>query len=132
MRQHMTVRGAMNLMTCCAAFNPGSLVLIDKWTGFVPVTFKAGFVFKSRQLFPDGRSMNIMATGTFQNPFQQPVPFIELKLCQYIFMTTGTQLGFKSGHGMSFFMNTVAFGAIQGCFGMGTGKILASGVLVTR
>lgn len=117
-------------MTCCAAFNPGSLVFINEGAGFVPVTIKAGFVFKSRQLFPDSRSMNIMATGTFQNPFQQPVALIELELCQYIFMTTGTHFGFKSGHGVSFFMNAVAFGAIHGGFGMSTGKILASGVLV--
>ena len=119
-------------MACGAAFNPGSLVFIDKGTGFVPVTFKAGFVFKSRQLFPDGRTMNIMAAGTFQNPFQQPVPLIELELCHYFFMTTGTHFGFKSGHGVSFLMNAVAFGAIQGCFGMGTGKILAGGILMAR
>jgi hypothetical protein len=115
-----------------AAFNPRRRVFIDKGAGFVSVTFKAGFVLKARQLFPDGRSMNIMATGTFQNPFQQPVPLIELELCHHFFMTTGTHFGFKSGHGVSFFMNAVALGAIQGCFGMGTGKKLADGVLVAR
>jgi hypothetical protein len=119
-------------MTCSAAFNPGSLVFIDKGPGFVPVTIKAGFVFKAGQLFPDSRSMNVVATGTFHNPFQQPVPFIELELCQYIFMTTGTHLGFESGHGVSFLMYGVAFGTIHGCPGMGTGEILSGGVLVAR
>jgi len=130
MGQHMTVRGAVNVMACGAAFNPGSLVFIDKGTCFVPVTFKASFVFKSRQLFPDGRSMNIVAGGTFQYPFLQPVPFIEHKLGRYLFMTTGTNLGFESGQGVSFFMNGMAFSAIHGCPGMGAGKKLAVGILV--
>lgn len=74
--QHMTVGRAMDIVTGRAAFDSGRRMFIDKGTAFIGMAFKTGFLFKAAQSFPDGRSMDIMATGAFQNAFIQPVPLI--------------------------------------------------------
>jgi hypothetical protein len=87
--QHMTVGRAMDIVTGRAALDFGRRVFIDKGTAFIGMTLKTGFLFKAAQSFPDSRSMDIMATGAFQNAFMQPVPLIQLELRGHILVTTG-------------------------------------------
>ena len=55
----------MYVMTGRTAFNPRCFVFVEKGPAFIGVAFKTGFVFKPGQPFPYGRTMGIVAGGTF-------------------------------------------------------------------
>jgi hypothetical protein len=60
----------------------------------------------------------------------QPVPLIQLKFRQDILVTTHTQFAGMGRH--LFLMDTMAFSAVHGRFGMRPGQVLTGAVLVAR
>lgn len=132
--QQVPVDGAVNVMTGAATFHTDAFMFKEEGALFIGMAFKAGLLFKTAQPFPRSGFVGVMAIGTSEDAFFEPVLFIKLEFVENIGMATETDFTgsrHQEGRPPIFTVDGVASGTIHGGFAVGSGHISHLTVFMT-